>query len=50
MKNFQTPVAHVYNPNYSGGKDPEDHGSKPAQANFSEDSISKIPNTKQLMV
>jgi hypothetical protein len=27
------PVAHTYNPNYSGGKDQEDQSSKPAQAN-----------------
>jgi hypothetical protein len=25
-------VAHTYNPSYSGGRDQEDHGSKPAQA------------------
>jgi hypothetical protein len=24
------PVAHTYNPSYSGGRDQEDHGSKPA--------------------
>jgi hypothetical protein len=28
-------VAHSYNPSYSGGKDQEDHGSKPARANSS---------------
>jgi hypothetical protein len=32
---------------YSGGKDEEDHGSKPAQANSSQSSVSKIPNTKK---
>jgi hypothetical protein len=26
----QVPVAHAYNPSYSGGRDQEDHGSKPA--------------------
>jgi hypothetical protein len=26
-------VAHAYNPSYSGGRDQEDQGSKPAQAN-----------------
>jgi hypothetical protein len=26
-------MAHAYNPSYSGGRDQEDHGSKPAQAN-----------------
>jgi hypothetical protein len=29
----QVPEAHTCNPNYSGGRDWEDHGSKPAQAN-----------------
>jgi hypothetical protein len=28
-------VAHAYNPSYSGGRDQEDHGSKPAWANSS---------------
>jgi hypothetical protein len=28
-------VAHTCNPSYSGGRDQEDHGSKPAQANSS---------------
>jgi hypothetical protein len=26
----QAPVAHTYNPSYSGGRDRKDHGSKPA--------------------
>jgi hypothetical protein len=30
-----------------GGRDQEDHSSKPAQANSSSDPISKIPNTKK---
>jgi hypothetical protein len=30
-----TPVAHTCNPSYSGGRDQEDHGSKPAQAKSS---------------
>jgi hypothetical protein len=34
-------VAHTYNPSYSGGRDQEDHSSKPAQANSSQDPISK---------
>jgi hypothetical protein len=34
-------VAHAYNPSYSGGRDQEDHGSKPAWANSSHDPISK---------
>jgi hypothetical protein len=28
----QAPVAHAYNPSYSGSRDPEDHDLKPAQA------------------
>jgi hypothetical protein len=35
------PVAHACNPSYSGGRNQEDSGSKPAQANSSQDSISK---------
>jgi hypothetical protein len=42
------PVAHAYNPSYSGGRDQEDHCSlKPAQANSSRDPISKNPFTKK---
>jgi hypothetical protein len=33
--NGQAPVAQAYNPSYSGGRDQEDHSSKPAQANSS---------------
>jgi hypothetical protein len=40
-------VAHTYHPSYSGGRDKEDHGSKPAWANRSQDPISKIPSTKK---
>jgi hypothetical protein len=39
-------VAHACNPTYSVGRDQEDHGSKPAQANSSRDPISKKPITK----
>jgi hypothetical protein len=35
------PVAHTYSPSYSGGRDQEDHSSKPAWANSSWDPISK---------
>jgi hypothetical protein len=35
----QAPV--TYNPSYSGDRDQEDHGSKPAQANSTRDPISK---------
>jgi hypothetical protein len=40
-------VAHAYNPSYSGGRDQEDQGSKPAWASSSRDPTSKIPNTKR---
>jgi hypothetical protein len=38
-------VAHTFNPSYSGGKDGEDHGPKPAQAKSSQNhtSTSKKP-------
>jgi hypothetical protein len=32
-------VAHACNPSYSGGRDQENHGSKPAQGNSSQDPI-----------
>jgi hypothetical protein len=41
------PVAHTCNPSYSGGRDQEDHGSKPAWANSSQDPILKNPITKK---
>jgi hypothetical protein len=40
------PVTHTYNPSYSGGRDQEDHSSKPPQANSLQDPISKNPMTK----
>jgi hypothetical protein len=40
-------VANAYNPSYSGGKDQEDGGSKPLQANSLRDPIWKIPITKR---
>jgi hypothetical protein len=42
----QVLVVHAYNPSYSGGRDQEDLGSKPAQANSSRDPILKISITK----
>jgi hypothetical protein len=39
-------VAHACNPSYSGGRDEEDHGLKPALANSSRDPISKKKNPK----
>jgi hypothetical protein len=46
-KCHQALVAHICNPSYSGGRDQEDHSSKPAQANSSWDPISKTPITKR---
>jgi hypothetical protein len=43
----RAPVAHTCNPNYSGGRDQEDLGSKPAQADTLQDPISKIPITER---
>jgi hypothetical protein len=40
------PRAHAYNPSYSGGRDHEDHGSKPAWANSSHEPISKTSISK----
>jgi hypothetical protein len=39
-------VAHAYHPNDSGGRDQEDRGSKPAQANSSTRPYLKKPFTK----
>jgi hypothetical protein len=44
----QAPLAHTCNPSYSGGRNQEDHGSKPAQANSSCDPISKKSITKKV--
>jgi hypothetical protein len=41
------PVAHACNSRYLGGRDQEDHGLKPAWANSSWKSISKMPNPKK---
>jgi hypothetical protein len=40
-------VAHACNPSYSGGRDLEEHGSKPDQANHSVDPISKNPSQEK---
>jgi hypothetical protein len=37
-------VAHTCNPSYSGGRDQEDHSSKPAWGNSSRNPISKNPS------
>jgi hypothetical protein len=39
-------LTHAYNPSYSGGRDQEDRGSKPAWANNSRDPILKKPITE----
>jgi hypothetical protein len=43
-KSGQEPMVHACNLSYSGGRDQEDHCSKPDQASISRDPISKIPN------
>jgi hypothetical protein len=43
----QVPVAHTCNRNFSRGIDQEDHSSKPAQANSSQNPISKKPYLKK---
>jgi hypothetical protein len=43
-------VAHACNPSYSGGRDQEDLSLRPAQANGSQDPISKIPEQNGLEV
>jgi hypothetical protein len=43
-------VAHSYNPSYSGGRDQEDHHSKPTRANSSQDPISKKTFTRKGLV
>jgi hypothetical protein len=41
------PVDHTYNPTYLGGRNQEDGGMKPAQANSLQHTNLKIPNTKK---
>jgi hypothetical protein len=48
-------VAHIFNPSYSGGRDQEDHVSKPVQANsfarpYLEKSFTKIGLVEWLKV
>jgi hypothetical protein len=43
----QAPVAHTWTHNYSGGRDQENHGSKPARGKGSQDPISKNPSQKR---
>jgi hypothetical protein len=42
-------VAHACNPSYSGGRDQEDLGSKPAQANSSRDYVENTGHIKELL-
>jgi hypothetical protein len=42
-------VAYTYNPTYLGGRDQEDHSSRPDQETKA-NPISKIPNTKKGLV
>jgi hypothetical protein len=44
--NGQALVAYACNPSYSGVRDQEDRGSKPARANSSPDPISRNPSQK----
>jgi hypothetical protein len=43
----QAPVAHACNPSYSGDRDQEDCGSRPAWAKSLRDPILEIPITKK---
>jgi hypothetical protein len=43
---WQAPVAHTCNPGYSGGRDHEDRGSKPARTNSSRRPYLEKPFTK----
>jgi hypothetical protein len=43
----QAPMAHAYNPSYSGGRDQEDHSSKPAQTNGLETLFQKKTHHKK---
>jgi hypothetical protein len=42
-------VAHTCNPSYSGGRDQEDQGLKPAHANSLRDCISKKKKKKKII-
>jgi hypothetical protein len=46
----RVPVAHTCNPSYSGDRDQEDYGLKPAWANSSRDPILKKPIKKKGLV
>jgi hypothetical protein len=44
--NFRVQVAHICNLSYPGGRDEEDHSSKPARANSLRDPIMKTSSQK----
>jgi hypothetical protein len=45
--NSQALVAHICNPSYSGGRNEEDHSTKPAMTNSFQGPISKNPSQKR---
>jgi hypothetical protein len=47
LPSSQAPVAHAYNPSYSGGRDQKDRSLKPARADSWKDPISKLPNAEK---
>jgi hypothetical protein len=49
MAESQVPVAYTCNPLYSGGRDLEDQGLKPAQAKFVRPCLEKYPTKKGLV-
>jgi hypothetical protein len=42
-------VAHICNPSYSGGRDQDNHGSRPGWTNSLRDPISKSPSKIELV-
>jgi hypothetical protein len=48
LKKKWEPVAHTYNPSYSGGRGQEDRGLKPAREDSLRDPISKKPLYKKM--
>jgi hypothetical protein len=48
--NHWVPVAHVYNPSYSGDRDQEDQSSRPAWAHSSQDPRSTNDRAQQYML
>jgi hypothetical protein len=50
IESGQALVTYTYNPSYSGGRELEDHGSKPPWAKSSQDRVSKKLITKKGLV